>query len=97
MGLLDGCRVQHVILHVQDAAGVTWRTLNRFGLSREDCLHVFKVFAAYQANSRLTASTYFRMQSGSPWSARALAWPGSYELSGARREPSAISTWANWI
>jgi hypothetical protein len=80
---------------IQDAPGTNVEDPNRFGPLAEDRPHVFKVFAAYQANSRLTASTYFRVQSGSPWSARALAWPGvvmNYlEPAGSHRNP----TWAN--
>jgi hypothetical protein len=80
---------------IQDAPGTNVEDPNRFGPLAEDRPHVFKVFAAYEANSRLTASTYVRVQSGSPWSARGIAWPGvvmNYlEPAGSHRNP----TWAN--
>jgi Carboxypeptidase regulatory-like domain len=80
---------------IQDAPGTNVEDPNRFGPLAEDRPHIFKVFAAYEASSRLTASTYFRIQSGSPWSARAIAWPGvvmNYlEPAGSHRNP----TWAN--
>lgn len=80
---------------IQDAPGTNVEDANRFGPLAEDRPHVFKVFAAYEANSRLTASTYFRIQSGSPWSARATAWPGvvmNYlEPAGSHRNPA----WTN--
>jgi hypothetical protein len=80
---------------IQDAPGTNVQDSNRFGPLGEDRPHVFKVFAAYQANSSITASTYIRVQSGSPWSARGRDWAGvalNYlEPAGSHRNP----TWAN--
>jgi len=80
---------------VQDAPGTNVEDPNRFGPLAEDRPHVFKVFAAYDANSRLTASGYLRVQSGSPWSARGRDWAGAtlnyVEPAGIHRNP----TWAN--
>jgi hypothetical protein len=80
---------------VQDAPGTNVEDPNRFGPLAEDRPHVFKVFAAYDANSRLTASGYLRVQSGSPWSARGRDWAGAtlnyLEPAGSHRNP----TWAN--
>jgi Carboxypeptidase regulatory-like domain len=80
---------------IQDAPGANVEDPNRFGPLAEDRPHVFKVFASYEANSRLTASGYLRVQSGSPWAARGRDWPGStlnyLEPAGSHRNP----TWAN--
>jgi carboxypeptidase family protein len=80
---------------IQDAPGTNVEDPNRFGPLGEDRPHVFKVFAAYQANSSITASTYLRVQSGSPWAARGRDWAGvtlNYlEPAGSHRNP----TWAN--
>ena len=80
---------------IQDAPGTNIEDPNRFGPLGEDRPHVFKVFAAYQANSSVTASTYVRVQSGSPWAARGRDWAGvtlNYlEPAGSHRNP----TWAN--
>jgi hypothetical protein len=80
---------------IQDAPGTNVEDPNRFGPLAEDRPHVFKVFAAYQANDSITASTYFRLQSGSPWAARGRDWAGvtlNYlEPAGSHRNP----TWAN--
>jgi carboxypeptidase family protein len=80
---------------IQDAPGTNVEDPNRFGPLGEDRPHVFKVFAAYQANSRITTSTYLRIQSGSPWAARGRDWAGvslNYlEPAGSHRNP----TWAN--
>jgi len=80
---------------IQDAPGANVEDPNRFGPLGEDRPHVFKVFAAYEANSRLTASGYFRVQSGSPWAARGRDWAGAtlnyLEPAGSHRNP----TWAN--
>jgi hypothetical protein len=80
---------------IQDAPGTNVEDPNRFGPLGEDRPHVFKVFAAYQANSSITASTYFRVQSGSPWAPRGRDWAGvalNYlEPAGSHRNP----TWAN--
>ena len=80
---------------IQDAPGTNVEDPNRFGPLGEDRPHVFKVFAAYQANDSITASTYVRVQSGSPWAARGRDWAGvalNYlEPAGSHRNP----TWAN--
>jgi hypothetical protein len=80
---------------IQDAPGTNVEDPNRFGPLTEDRPHVFKVFAAYEATSRITASTYFRVQSGSPWAARGRDWAGAVlnylEPAGSHRNP----TWAN--
>src|SRR5262249_10293432 len=68
---------------------------NRFGPLFEDRPHVFKAFASYAATSRLTAAAYFRVQSGTPWSARGRDWAGAVlnylEPAGSHRNP----TWSN--
>jgi len=80
---------------IQDGPGANVEDPNRFGPLFEDRPHVFKVFTSYTAGSRVTASGYFRVQSGTPWAARARDWPGGVlnylEPAGSHRNP----TWAN--
>lgn len=80
---------------IQDGPGTNVEDPDRFGPLAEDRPHVFKVFAAYEATSRITASGYLRVQSGTPWGARARDWEGAVlnylEPAGSHRNP----TWAN--
>ena len=80
---------------IQDGPGANVEDPNRFGPLFEDRPHVFKLFAAYAVTDNLTASTYFRVQSGAPWTARARDWPGAVlnflEPAGSHRNP----TWTN--
>jgi hypothetical protein len=61
----------------------------------EDRPHVVKLFSSYAVTSRLTAAGYVRVQSGTPWAARARDWEGAVlnylEPAGSHRNP----TWAN--
>jgi len=80
---------------IQDGPGANVEDPNRFGPLFEDRPHVFKVFASYAATPRFMASAYVRVQSGTPWAARARDWPGGVlnylEPAGTHRNP----TWAN--
>jgi Carboxypeptidase regulatory-like domain len=80
---------------IQDGPGTNVEDANRFGPLNEDRPHVVKVFAAYEATSRVIASAYFRVQSGTPWTTRARDWEGAamnyLEPAGSHRNP----TWAN--
>ena len=49
---------------------------NRFGPLLEDRPHVLKIFGSYAVTSRLSASGFLRIQSGTPWNARARDWAG---------------------
>lgn len=80
---------------IQDGPGTNVEDVNRFGPLAEDRPHVFKVFAVYEPTERITASAYFRAQSGTPWAARARDWEGAVmnylEPAGSHRNPA----WAN--
>ena len=80
---------------IQDGPGTNVEDPNRFGPLLEDRPHVFKVFTSYAATSRVTASGYLRVQSGTPWTARGRDWAGAMmiylEPAGSHRNP----TWAN--
>jgi len=81
---------------IQDAPGTKVEDPNRFGPLFEDRPHVFKVFASYAATDRLTTSAYLRVQSGTPWAARARDYTTQsvlnfLEPSGSHRNP----TWTN--
>jgi hypothetical protein len=80
---------------IQDAPGTNVEDPNRFGPLFEDRPHVFKVFSSYAVDPRLTLSGYLRVQSGTPWAARARDWAGStlnyLEPAGTHRNP----TWTN--
>jgi hypothetical protein len=80
---------------IQDGPGTNVEDPNRAGPLFEDRPHVFKVFTSYAATSRVTASGYLRVQSGSPWAARGRDWAGAVlnylEPAGSQRNP----TWAN--
>ena len=56
---------------------------------------MFKVFSSYAVSSRVTASGYLRVQSGTPWAARGRDWEGAVlnylEPAGSHRNP----TWTN--
>jgi hypothetical protein len=80
---------------IQDGPGANVEDPNRSGPLFEDRPHVFKVFGSYAATGSVTASGYLRVQSGTPWSARARDWEGGVlnylEPAGSHRNP----TWAN--
>jgi hypothetical protein len=80
---------------IQDGPGTNVEDPNRFGPLFEDRPHVFKVFASYASNSRVTLSGYLRVQSGTPWAARGRDWPGAVlnylEPAGTHRNPA----WTN--
>jgi len=80
---------------IQDGPGTNVEDPNRFGPLSEDRPHVFKVFASYSPTTRVTASGYLRVQSGTPWAARGRDWEGvvlNYlEPAGSHRNP----TWTN--
>jgi hypothetical protein len=80
---------------IQDGPGTNVQDPNRFGPLLEDRPHLFKIFVAYAPASRFTASTFLRVQSGTPWNARARDWPGAImnylEPAGSHRNP----TWTN--
>jgi len=82
---------------IQDGPGTNVEDPNRFGPLFEDRPHVFKVFSSYPVSSRLTASGYLRVQSGTPWAARGRDWESPaaalnyLEPAGSHRNP----TWAN--
>jgi hypothetical protein len=80
---------------IQDGPGTNVEDPNRFGPLLEDRPHVFKVFTSYAAMTNVVLSTYLRVQSGTPWAARARDWAGStlnyLEPAGSHRNP----TWAN--
>jgi hypothetical protein len=80
---------------IQDGPGTDVQDPNRFGPLFEDRPHVFKLFGTFAATERLTASGYFRVQSGAPWAARGRDVPGGtlnfLEPAGSHRNP----TWNN--
>jgi hypothetical protein len=80
---------------IQDGPGTNVEDPNRLGPLLEDRPHVLKVFTSYAVTSRLTASGYLRIQSGTPWAARGRDWAGSVlnylEPAGSHRNP----TWSN--
>jgi hypothetical protein len=80
---------------IQDAPGTNVEDPNRSGPLFEDRPHVFKVFTSYAATPDLSVSGYLRVQSGTPWAARARDWAGAVlnylEPAGTHRNP----TWTN--
>ena len=80
---------------IQDGPGANVEDPNRMGPLLEDRPHILKVFTSYALTSRLTASGYLRVQSGTPWAARGRDWGGSVlnylEPAGSHRNP----TWSN--
>src|SRR4029078_7056445 len=54
---------------LQDGPGTNVEDPNRFGPLFEDRPHVFKAFGSYAVTSRVTMSSYLRVQSGTPWAA----------------------------
>jgi Carboxypeptidase regulatory-like domain len=90
-----GVSVFNTSSFIQDGPGTNVEDPNRFGPLFEDRPHVFKVFTTYAVTSRVTASGYLRVQSGTPWAARGRDWEGAVlnflEPSGSHRNP----TWAN--
>jgi len=80
---------------IQDGPGTNVEDPNRYGPLAEDRPHVFKLFGSVAATSRVTASGYLRVQSGTPWAARGRDVPGAVmnylEPAGSHRNP----VWAN--
>jgi hypothetical protein len=81
---------------IQDGPGTNVQEPNRFGPLSQDRPHLVKLFLNYMPTSALTLGGYLRMQSGTPWNARARDWEGCgcnyLEPAGARRNP----TWTNF-
>jgi hypothetical protein len=80
---------------IQDGPGTNVEDPNRFGPLFEDRPHVFKLFTSFAADSRVSASGYLRVQSGTPWAARGRDVPGAVmnylEPAGSHRNP----VWTN--
>jgi hypothetical protein len=80
---------------IQDGPGTNVQDPNRFGPLFEDRPHVLKVFTTYAPTPSVGVSGYLRVQSGTPWAARARDWAGGVlnylEPAGSHRNP----TWAN--
>jgi hypothetical protein len=80
---------------IQDGPGTNVQDPNRLGPLFEDRPHVFKAFGSYSVNERVSISSYWRVQSGTPWAARARDWEGGVlnflEPAGSHRNP----TWTN--
>jgi len=80
---------------IQDGPGTNVEDVNRFGPLREDRPHVAKLFTSYAATGSLTVSGALRVQSGTPWNARARDWEGGVlnylEPAGSHRNPA----WTN--
>jgi hypothetical protein len=80
---------------IQDGPGTNVEDPFRYGPLSEDRPHIFKAFGSYAATSRLTASGYLRVQSGTPWAARARDSQGGVlrylEPAGSHRNPA----WTN--
>jgi hypothetical protein len=80
---------------IQDGPGANVEDPFRFGPLFEDRPHLFKMFTSYALSSRVTASGYLRIQSGTPWAARARDWEGGVlnylEPAGSQRNPA----WTN--
>ena len=80
---------------IQDGPGTNVEDPNRFGPLREDRPHVVKLFSSYAVTGGVTVSGALRIQSGTPWNARARDWEGAVmnylEPAGAHRNP----VWTN--
>jgi hypothetical protein len=80
---------------IQDGPGTNVEDPNRQGPLFEDRPHILKLFGSYAVSDRISASAYLRVQSGTPWAARARDLPGAVmnylEPAGTHRNP----TWAN--
>jgi hypothetical protein len=61
---------------IQEGPGTKVEDPNRFGPLFEDRPHVFKVFGSYSLTGRVAVSSYLRIQSGTPWAARATGKAG---------------------
>lgn len=81
---------------IQDGPGTNVQDPNREGPLVEDRPHVFKVFADCTFWASLTLGGYFRVQSGTPWTALAPDTQGGnynyLEPAGSHRNP----TWTNF-
>lgn len=90
-----GSAVFNTSSFIQDGPGTNVEEPNRFGPLRQDRPHVFKVFSSWMPTDALSVGGYLRVQSGTPWNARARDWEGAVlnnlEPAGAHRNP----TWAN--
>ena len=80
---------------IQDGPGTNVQEPNRYGPLSQDRPHVFKVFANYVPADKFTLGAYFRVQSGTPWNAKAPDWEGCgcnyLEPAGSNRNKA----WAN--
>jgi hypothetical protein len=80
---------------IQDGPGTNVQEPNRFGPLSQDRPHVFKLFSTWLPTDAFTAGAYLRVQSGTPWNARARDWEGAVlnylEPAGAHRNP----VWTN--
>jgi hypothetical protein len=80
---------------IQDGPGTNVEEPNRFGPLHQDRPHVFKLFSSWVPTDTFTAGAYLRVQSGTPWNARAPDWEGAelnyLEPAGAHRNP----VWTN--
>jgi hypothetical protein len=80
---------------IQDGPGTDVQDPNRQGPLFEDRPHLVKVFGSFAVTPRLLVSSFLRVQSGTPWSARARDWEGAVlnylEPAGSHRNP----TWVN--
>jgi hypothetical protein len=80
---------------IQDGPGTNVQDPNRNGPLFEDRPHVLKLFGAKEVTRDLMVSGYLRVQSGTPWAARARDWEGGVlnflEPAGSHRNP----TWTN--
>lgn len=80
---------------IQDGPGANVEDANRFGPLFEDRPHVLKVFTSYAATPAVSLAGYLRVQSGTPWAARARDWAGAVlnylEPAGTHRNPA----WTN--
>ena len=87
--------VFHTSSIIQDGPGTNVEDPHRFGPLFEDRPHILKVFASFAGIRHTAVSAYLRVQSGSPWAARARDWAGAVlnylEPAGSHRNP----TWTN--
>jgi len=90
-----GASVFNTSSFIQDGPGVNVQDPNRFGPLSQDRPHLVKLFLNYMPVSALTLGGYLRVQSGTPWNARARDWEGCgcnyLEPAGSHRNP----TWTN--
>ncbi len=90
-----GAALYYASSYLEDGPGLYVSDANRNGPMSGDRTHVFKLFGTWQFLENLTLGTYFRVQSGRPWEARATDYYGNYyrylEKAGTRH----LGAWAN--